>query len=303
MRRRRRTIHLRASHEVSRYHPHVKKILTALVGFFLLFVVLVSFIATRWSEKGNLVLVAPDKSGAVTVYTLRPGSLTLLTIPKDVVMVTGRGLGEWPAESIWKLGHGERVGGSLLASTITRSFSIPVTSWGAEAANGIVGTLAQKLSFVLTPFETNLSFAHKLQIAWQVSQLSQADIVKRDAKQIGLVTVDSNGVPRPKSGTESILASIFATTNMPKGIVTVGVVDATGGGTRAVPLLSQVLSVLGMKVVSVEKQTAEEFGCEVTGEKTTTQLVSRVFGCAYAGTDTKGFDVIVTVGKAFEQQY
>jgi hypothetical protein len=303
MRRRRRTIHLRASHEVSRYNAHTKKILAGVVGIFIFFVVIVAYVATRWADRGNLVLVAPDISGAVNVYTLRPGSLTLLTIPKDVVMVTGRGLGEWPAESIWKLGHDERVGGSLLASTITRSFSIPVTAWGSEAANGIVGTLAQKLSFVLSPFETNLSLAHKLQIVWQVSQLSQADIVKRDAKQIGLVTVDQNGVAKPKSGTESILASIFATTNMPKGIVTVGVVDATGGGTRAVPLLSQVLSVLGMKVVSVEKQPEQEFGCEVMGEKATTQLVSRVFGCRFAGTETKGFDVIVTVGKAFEQQY
>lgn len=280
------------------------KLIAIVLGVvFVLIATVLFFVATRWNDNGNLVLATPAANGDILLYTLRRGNLTILTIPKDVVLVTGRGLGEWPAESIWKLGHDEHVGGLLLASSITRSFFIPVTAWGSQTANLLLGGPIEKIRFVASPFETNLTFPQKLQIVWQLSKLQSADIENLDAKKIGLVTEDQNGVLHPKSGTEGILAAIFATTSISKNLVTVGVVDATGGGTRAVPLLSKVLSVLGMKVVSVEKHREETFGCEVKGNTTITVLVSRVFGCVNRGTNANSFDVEVTVGKAFEQEY
>ncbi len=303
MRRRRTRIHFAASHEASSFRLGIKWIFITLSVLLFFCVTAFFFVATKWNDQGNLVLATPGENGDILLYTLRPGNLTILTIPHDVQLVTGRGLGEWPAESVWKLGHDEKVGGYLLASSITRSFFIPVTAWGSPVANLLMGGPVDRVRFVLTPFETNLTFPQKLQIVWQLSKLQSADIEQVDAQKIGLVTEDLNGVKRAKTGTERVLAAIFATTNVSKNLITVGVVDATGGGTRAVPLLSNVLGVLGMKVVSVDRRQEGTFICQIRGNSTITILVSRVFGCENKGNDAGSFDVEVTLGKDFEQQY
>ena len=262
-----------------------------------------------WNGKDKVSFVYRENDGSVGVTVLDPilSEVTTLVIPGDTQVEVARNYGTFRIKNVWQLGINERIGGSLLAETVTQNFLFPVYLWSEDGAGLIGGNILGVLNFVFFPGSTNISFGDRLQAGLFILRI----------QEIGKSTVDlgtsrfldkgilADGQPGYiLSGPISQRLTIYFSDNqLGNQNIKVNITDATGSSGIS-EKLGEILQVIGGKVVSIEKKnTSPETDCLVSGKNAeVVKKISNLFDCKIVNTKTS-FDLDIEIGKKFAERF
>src|SRR3989304_8770974 len=150
----------------TRGHFSLKKLLLLLFVFVVLFILYRRSI--HFGALSKLTVVMPDVNGDVIVTTFdkKAEEITRIELPGDTLVTLSRELGEWRLKSVWQLGINEKVGGKLLAETVTKNFKFPIFAWSETGGLGLTQEdLLSKIKAIFYPYDTNLGFGDRLTLA------------------------------------------------------------------------------------------------------------------------------------------
>ena len=262
-----------------------------------------------WNGKDKLSLVYKTKDEDIGVTILDPGltEITTLIIPGDTQVDVARNYGTLRIKNVWQLGINEKVGGTLLAETVTQNFLFPVYLWSETLPALASGNLSGVLDFIFFPGSTNISFGDRLRagiFALRVQEIGKTsiDLGKSRFLDKGILADGQPGYLL--TGPMSQRLTIYFSDNAVGGQdVRVNITDATGmfGVSEK---LGEILQVIGGKVVSIDKKpVSEEIDCIVTGKyKDAVKKISRLFSCKIGSTKSS-FDLDIEIGKKFAERF
>lgn len=269
----------------------------------ILSVVLYLNLSTRyWNGHNKMSFVFQNSEGKVGVVILDPllDEQTTLIIPEDTEVAVARGYGTLRIKNVWQLGVNEKLGGKLLAQTITQNFLFPTNLWSDYDMGNV-------WKFVFMAKQTNISFGDRLaagMFALRVNGIDKTEIdlglsqflqkQKLTDGKPGYITTGNVG---------GRLTVYFADNNFADKNLKFGLVDATGSFGVA-SKVGQILEVLGGKVVEVEKKGEDTtLDCEVSGVNSdVVKKVSTLFSCKKT-TDKSNFDLKMKMGTKFAERF
>ena len=263
-----------------------------------------------WNGRDKLTIAYRMDNGDVGVLVMDPliGELTTLIIPGGTSISVARGYGTMRIKNVWQLGINEKVGGSLLAETVTRNFLFPVFLWSdSEAYNLTTGNLVGIIHFVFSPGVGNIPFGDRLSaglFALRVNNLGKSEIDLGRSQFLNKKVLNDGEPGYVISGPVSQrLTAYFSDNEMASVSPKIGIVDATGVHGIA-ENVGQVLEVMGGKVVSIDRKVdKEDFGCTVLGRNLDyVKKISRLFSCK-VGSGKTDFDLEIDLGSSFTKIY
>lgn len=275
--------------------------------FLLSIFVYLKFTAKSWDGFNKVSQVSQNSSGDVVVTVLDPvlGEETNITIPGDTEIQVARNYGSFRIKNVWQLGINEKLGGRLLAETVTNNFLFPTSLWSQEG-------MSDPWKFIFKPGLTNISFADRLAIIYfklgvKSIDKTEIDLGKNQFLKKQILADGESGyvVNSPISGR----LTVFFVDNEFSNILSSGknlkfsLIDATdkpGVANR----VGAILEVLGGKVASVERQTVRDnIDCEVSGKnKDVVHKISILFDCSIKTYETD-YDLIMTLGSKFAKRF
>lgn len=258
----------------------------------LLVIVLTFFIFKNksWNGVDKFSYVSSDTDGNVTVTVLDPKLLevTKIKIPSDTEVNVARNYGVLKIKNVWQLGVNEKIGGKLLAETVTKNFLFPVTNWQNDD-------------------DSNINFIDKIKINIFLKKINDIDKTEIDMGKgqflIKAKLEDGTSGFKLPSNISGRLTSYFADTNLAEKNIKISIVDGSGKSGLA-ENLGAILEVIGGKIVSIDKkQNMDEFDCTVTGaNNNAVENVNNLFNCEIVKSETK-FDLEIIVGKKFASRF
>jgi hypothetical protein len=275
--------------------------------FIPLFVVLSVFLylklsAKYWNGHDKFAFVFQKQDGDVGVTILDPvlGEETTLVIPGDTEVNVARGYGTLRIKNVWQLGVNEKLGGALLAGTLTNDFLFPTNLWSDT-------DLSNVWKFVFSPKQTNISFGDRLSaglFALRVSGIdkTEIDLVKNQFLKKQTLTDGKPGfVLTGPAG--SRLTAYFSDNNFADKNLRFILTDATGSFGVA-DGVGRVLEVLGGKIVEVDKKAVDaSLDCEVFGQNSdAVKKAASLFSCKKVG-DKSNFDLEMRLGSKFAKRF
>jgi hypothetical protein len=264
-----------------------------------------------WNGKTRLSLVINQEDGDALLVVFDPvlRSITMINVPQKTQMIASRNLGEWPLESIWKLGEQEKVGGgTLLAETITKTFKFPTEAWAGEGATGLVSeNTLEIVKSIFSLYSTNLGLADRIGLGLFSFQIKPSRTQEVDLVKVGLLEktrlVDGEIGYKIKRSASPMVAGIFADTAVSQEALRVGIVNQTGSKARANEV-GEIIEVLGAKLVAIQFEKEQDFDCEVVGSQSLTATkITDIFSCQRLKKDSEIFDVEVRLGKKFLKHF
>lgn len=256
---------------------------------------------TRDSSQTRTNIAVPGPEDSVYILSFEHNGLTSIHIPGNTVIHTAGNLGDWPARSLWKLGQNEGVKGSLMSRSLTKTFSLPVTDWaGSEAYAFTKGGIAS-IRLIFTPFETSLTFGERVRLAFAASRIDSAN-----KRVVNLVTLNILSLDKDESGdpiynvrerTPVGILKLFDESLFSGQGVTIGIEDGVQDGYVASEL-SRLLTVIGGKVVSIEKKEVPNT-CTISARREYATFLSKVLPCTVDSNDPKPFDIKIRIGSEF----
>lgn len=287
---------------------HLFKFLIPL--FLFAFVFLFIKINTRvWNGKDKVSLVYKYGTGDIGVTVMDPGmsEITTLIIPGDTQVDVARNYGTFKIENVWQLGINEKIGGDLLAETVTKNFLFPVSLWISKPSGIDDGATLSILNFIFFPGNTNISFGDRLQMGifeMKVSDLNRSEIDLGKSLFLEKKLLNDGQVGHILTGPISQRLTIYFTDNgIESENVKVNITDATG-----VPgvseKLGEILQVIGGKVVSIDKKSSsEDMDCLISGQNLeAVKKMANLFSCKISGGKTS-FDLDITIGSQFAKRF
>lgn len=284
------------------------RILGILIKVFIPLCLLLSIIiylklsAKYWNGVDKFAFVFQRSNGDIGITVLDPVLVeeTTLVIPGNTQVNVARNYGILTIKNVWKLGIDEKLGGRLLAQTVTDDFLFPTNLWSDRGIGDV-------WKFIFENKETNISFGDRLSaglFAMKVKSIDQTEINlgKSDFLQKQILTDGQQGyiLSGQISGrlTQYFSDNRFADKNLKFGII-----DQTGSFGVANGL-GQILEVLGGKVVSVDKRTTQNtLDCQVAGQNPdVVEKVSELFFCQKIS-DHTNFDLEVIIGREFAKRF
>ena len=267
--------------------------LTGLFLKFLLpvFLILIIFAVLKlgtkyWNGQDKFILSYRLESGDVAVSVLDPklGEVTTLAIPGDTQVNVARNYGEIRIKNVWQLGVNEKIGGSLLAETVTQNFLFPVFLWSDADAKGLTdANILSLLHFTFFPKSTNISFGDRLMAclfslkvagtgaSWL--DLGKNQFLAKQKLNDGLPGYLLTGPASPR------LTMYFSDNSFADKNLRVAIVDSTGEPGVA-DKVGQIIEIVGGKVVSVDKKSAANEDCTVLGsDKAIVKKIATLFSC------------------------
>lgn len=262
-----------------------------------------------WRGSSNLSLVIAKPQGEVLVSTFdrKNEKITNIVIPGSTQLNVSRELGSWKARSIWQLGEQEGLGGRLLAETIVKNFSFPISGWGDASFAGFAeGRLASMVKALFSS-STNLGVADRFRLL----------IFSLGVKTLNRVTIDLSQGPYLKKvklvdgelgysvtgvGLERLYGLFFEPEISSKGL-RIEIVDKSGEVGLS-ENLAKTIEVLGAKVASVEKEETARLDCLVSGRnETLVRKMMEVYSCEKVGEDGSNYDMEITIGEEFAKRF
>lgn len=297
----------RKNKEKVKYRPSLKFFIPVLiiVGLFLFFKFSIRF----WNGKDKVPLVYREESGNVTVTVLDPNlsEVTNLIIPGDTQVDVARNYGTFRIKNVWQFGINEKIGGNLLAETVTQNFLFPVSLWSSKSPGFNNGNVGQMISFMFFPGQTNISFGDRIAMGifvLKVQDLGRSTIDLGKSQFLDKKTLNDGQPGYLITGPISQRLKIYFSDNEigEKG-VRVNITDATGVS-GVTDKLGEILQVIGGKVVSIDKKSiTEDIDCTVSGlNRETVRKIANLFSCKVGGTDTS-FDLDIKIGKEFAKRF
>lgn len=286
--------------------PKAVYLVAALVILFLLLFSKPSY----WDTSSKIAIAVNGSDGPqIVVFDKELEEITQVHIPKDTEMQVARQLGTWKIGNVWQLGENEKLGGKLLAESITFHLKFPVYAWADGGAMGFVeGGPFSFLKAVVAPYKTNLTFADRLKITQFVLrvrefkkseiELSETSVFRRTKLIDG-----SEGYQLTGLVPVSILA-LFSDTQIAQNQTRVVIYDATEKYKLAEEV-GEIVEIIGAKVTAIKKEEKADFDCKVLGvDKKSVEKVALVLGCEKGKEEVAGnFDLEIYLGVDFPKRF
>lgn len=276
----------------------------------LLIVLFFKLSETHWDGNDKFAVSYRKTDGNVAVTVLDPklSENTTIIIPGDTQVEVARNYGTLRIKNVWQLGNNEKLGGGLLAETITQNFMFPVFLWSDSSAEALGnGSFSGLLHFIFSPGSGNIGFGDRVMASFFAFNLGPSDTTEINLAKsqfLSKVKLNDGEVGYILSAPISQrLTSYFSETSMADGGTSIEIVDATGVPGVA-DNIGQVLEVMGGKVVSINKKvTAEASDCNISGtNKTAVKKVANLFHCKIIQKETN-LGVSLEIGSIFAKRY
>lgn len=262
---------------------------------------------------GRVSLVTPNSKGDIvfSLFDFKEGTVSNVIIPGSTEVTTARNLGNWKIESLWKLGQNEKVGGVLLAETVTRALALPADYWGDQVYSDLgSGDLSKTMRAVFAVEPTNLSLSDRLRIglfSLQAKATSRQEINLADSKYLyrtkladGTLGYKVRDINLPFE-----LRAILADADISKEGATILLENAAGRDSISGEI-GEIVDVLGGKVASVTKLNIADIDCVIFGDSklVSYQTLAKVFACTRSGKLADyNFDIVLRVGSKFARRF
>jgi len=276
-------------------------------GFLLAVYLLITLTTKFWNGRDKFNFVFNRGDGNIEVVVLDPeiSEMTILTVPGDTEVEVARNYGTLRLKNVWQLGLNEKVDGDLLAGTVTKNFLFPVFLWSGT-------DISQPFRFIFLPGKTNIPFGDRISavfFAIKGGRLGKTtiDLAKGQFLRKEILTDGQPGYKASGAVSER-LTIYFADKDFSEKGLKIYIKDATGVAGVA-EKMGEILEVMGGKVVAVDRQAAEETGCEVLAkEPLVAKKIANLFSCSIVRNKTDfvaedGFSVEIKIGKKFAERF
>lgn len=245
---------------------------------------------SSWNSKDKFSYFSLEDNGSVSVFVLDPklGEKTKITIPGDTEVSVSRNYGLLRIKNVWQLGINEKLGGKLMAETITKNFQFPVIYWWNKV-------------------DSNLHTIDKIKLTLfmkKINSIDENDIDMAKSQYLKKVKLADGDDGYKLMGTMSTrLTAYFSDTYLEDKNIRISIVDSTGKPGIA-ESLGATLEVIGGKVVAIEKKSVDtDFDCNVTGKDSrAVNNVINYFNCKKVS-DNSNFDLEVRIGQKFASRF
>lgn len=262
-----------------------------------------------WNGKDKVSLVFREDAGNIGVTVLDPvlSEVTTLIIPGDTQVDIARNYGTFRIKNVWQLGVNEKIGGSLLAETVTQNFLFPIFLWNSKSPGLDEGEAGRILNFIFLPGQTNISFGDRLRMgffAMGVQDLGRSKIDLGKSQFLDKKKLNDGEPGYVISGPVSQRLTVYFSDNeIGDQNIKVNITDATGTSGIS-EKLGEILQVIGGKVVSIDKKSvSEDSDCIVTGlNREAVKKISNLFSCK-VGDQKTSFDLDIRVGREFAKRF
>ena len=262
-----------------------------------------------WNGRDKLAFAFRMNGGDVGVTVADPKlvEITTLVIPGDTQVDVAKNYGTLRVKNVWQLSQNEKLKGRLLPETITQNFLFPTFLWadvsGISISNSSLLGIAK---FIFASNATNIPLGDRLNLgifALKVQgpgrteiNLGQSQFLRKQKLNDGESGYVLNGQP------SSRLTVYFSDNILSVSGTKVNIVDATGTPDVA-NKVGQIVEVMGVKVVSVEKKAPAVFDCEIVGaDPKIVKKVLNLFSCT-RGDRASGFDMEIRLGQNFAKRF
>ncbi len=263
----------------------------------------------HWNGKDKLSLTIERSRGDVSVIVFDPklNEETILTIPGATEVNVAENLGSLIIKNVWRLGHDQKVGGRLLSETVTKNFLFPSYLWSDSNAESLISpNVSGLIGFVFGRGETNLGLYDKFSLALfslkvRAIDRSEIDLGRAQFLRKGRISDGSVGFLLSGDVSERLTAN-FSDYGFSGRLVRVFIKDETG--TLGVSdNVGQILEVMGGKVASIDKLSAADTDCNVTGGDINLVIkVAQLFSCKKSISGGKD-DINIILGSGFAKRF
>lgn len=266
------------------------------------------FRGATWKTDSNLNLVIEEDGDVlVAVFDTKNSAITTIRIPGDAQVEAAGNFGELKLKNIWKLAENEGKGGELVADTVAKNFSFPVSGWAGRDASGFVkGGVLSPLKALLASYPTSLSVSDKLKLALMVLGVREFKRVEIPLETTGFITNEkladgTRGFVVNRRIPDS-LSAIFADDLISGLSATVEISDGSGAGASGD--VAKILEVYGAKVAAVNKVKQENYDCRVASRKEElVQRIAALFHCQIVKPSAEGLDIEIWLGTKFADRF
>ncbi len=293
----------------------LKKVLFSIFIILVLIVVVIiikiQLSENLWTGNEKLSIAIDNKEDGVVVVLLDPkhNEMHKFYYPENLEIEAARNLGKWKIGSLWDLGENEKVGGSLLAQSITKSIRTPVYSWSNQQLLSILdkGLLAIPQNLINFNNSTNLSIKDFFRIFRFVTSIDKVNIVTYYAENLNYISshtlrdgTDGYVVSRmPETRISSLFSDEYVLSQPNRAVI----ISSIGNNWKA-KQIGEVFEVIGVKVAAIREEANEVKDCEISAndEKLAINL-SRYFDCDYNTKTSTNFDVEIRIGQGFVNRF
>lgn len=312
------------SHRTKKSSRKRLRLALVLILFFVLcslfYVLAASWRARLWVSGTRITVVVAGQDPKVYSYDPQTGKVAYFVIPGAVQLKTAGEYGSWPAQSLWDLGHQEKMEGNLLRLSVQKSLGIPVDAWISSKGETMfdshpLGWLSAfwKALFV-KDVKTNLTYFDRANLLAKISGVGTADRQKIDLVSMGVLskTRFADGAEGYIVIPEQARVSLtFLRDDLVAGEAKrVEVVNASVKSGLAGEVAS-VVSTLGVRVVGTRTENSARGGCEVKGSKKeleslSARRIAKILDCETRETDSLGksfADLEIVLGEDFARRF
>lgn len=254
-------------------------------------------------------LVTQANSGEVTysLFDFDEGTVSNIRISPDTQVTVARSLGNWKLGVVGKLGENEKIGGLLLAETVTKSLKMPSYYWG-ESVYGAFGdgSFGGVLKAVFSFKKTSLTFADRVKIAFfslgvRGSQRRSMNLTETKYLSRSKLEDGSLGYKVKEGDMPFELKAILADNDISNEGSNI-MLENGSGRDSAPTFIGAVIAVMGGKLSSISKVDANDTYCVIHGDAklVTYQAIAKTFDCKKEGKlSDYNFDIVIRIGKIF----
>lgn len=262
-----------------------------------------------WKTENKLSLVIDNEDKGVVVAVIDPihEEIVMISVPENTELEAARNLGSWKIGSIWQLGKNEKLGGKLLAETVTRSLHMPVYAWADESMISVINNRYSSFLKFLSSRETNFTLKDRLNIVYfsyrldssrkHKIDLSNTNFLSEQKLTDGVLGYKTEGNPSPR------ISSYFADEYIASNPTRVIIFDASSKPLLA-KRMGRVVETIGAKISAIREETHEVSDCEIAGkDETMTKRLALYFDCETSESTSTSFDLEIRIGEDFAERY
>jgi len=251
------------------------------------------------TDKFDYVFRQDNGDVAVTVLDPKLSESTTLIIPGDTQVDVAGNYGTLRIKNVWQLGFDEKLGGKLLASTVTKNFLEPTFLWSDNDVNSF--------KFIFAPKNTNIPLGDRIAMtifSMQVKSVNNSTVDLGKSQFIKKTVLSDGASGYILTGPVSArITSNFADNDFADQSLRVDIADSTGSPGSA-NTVGEIIEVMGGKIVSVDrKPTDSVLDCVVLGNNSKiVKKIANLFGCKSSG-EKSVFDLEIRLGALFAKRY
>lgn len=264
-----------------------------------------------WNGKEKVSLGINREDGEVLVASFDPSNdeITTILIPENTQVQVARQLGTWKIGSVWQLGKNEKLGGQLLAETITKNFRFPVFLWADENSSAFTtGSFWPTIKAVVNPGKTNIGLGDRLRIALFTLSVKNTNRINFNLKESSCLRktklLDGEEGFMISGSIPEKITTVFSEESISSQNLKAIIKDYTQK--PGIPeRVGEIVEVLGIKVATIKKEETKNIDCLVTARQDyIREKTARLFGCAEEKGNPEGnFDLEVKIGEQFIKRF